>query len=504
MRSVTAAGAAPRTAFRLLIAIAATFMLVLSPAWAQSVVQYHFSADRAGNYVVPGLTLERARTIHLDPVFDGRVDGHIYAQPLLFKAAGRDILLVATENNTVEALDTRTGRPAWRRSLGRPVPSAMLPCGNIDPVGITGTPAIDDSRRAIYLDAMVRTDEGPQHLVFGLSLESGQVLPGFPLNVAHALAADGVEFIASDQNQRGALLVMHNRVYIPYGGHFGDCGNYHGLLIGISLDIGHRVAAWSTRASGGGIWAPGGIVSDGNSLFVATGNTFETAQWGGGEAVIRLGFDLKPPQSTRDYFAPSDWRILDRRDADLGGTSPLPINLSSSAGIKRFIVALGKDGKAYLLNRDNLGGIGGELAVAEVSSNRIITAPAVFPTRQGGAFVVFPAKGLRCSAAVLRSSIGALVLRAGPTPTISLAWCAPLDGSGTPIVTTTDGRSNPIVWIAGAEGDDRLHAIQGENGRSVMTLQESPLNGLRHFAPIVASKEHLFVPADGRIYAFKP
>ncbi len=377
----------------------------------------------------------------------------------------------------------------------------MLPCGNIDPVGITGTPAIDDSREAVYLDAMVATSSGPQHLVFGLSLENGQLEPGFPVNVARALTPLGFNFVPRYQNQRGALLVTHNQVYIPYGGHFGDCGEYHGWVVGVGLNDDHRVTAWATKLTGGGIWAPGGVVSDGQSLFVATGNTFDASQWGGGEAVIRFAFQLGPVQSTRDYFAPSDWRKLDRRDADLGGTAPVPINLKGAAGLARLMVALGKNGKAYLLNRDNLGGVGGELMVIEVSASRIISAPAVFPAPDDGELVVFPASALSCPAAAPGPAIGALEIRAIPRPEISLRWCSPLDGSGTPIVTTTDGRSNPIVWIVGAEGDNRLHGFEGDNGKPIVTV-ESVLEGLRHFAPIVASRDRLFVPADDRIYAF--
>ena len=503
MRSVTAAAhGAPRT--RLLLLVIALFTAVSTLASAQAIVQYHLSADRAGNYIVPGFSLEHVRSIHLDSGFDGRVDGHVYAQPLIFRAAGREILVVATESNVVEALNALTGKPVWRRSLGPPATSAMLSCGNINPLGITGTPVIDYERRAIYLDAMVQTDDGLQHLIFGLSLEGGQVMAGFPVNVAQSLAKRGLRFIARDQNQRGALLITHNTLYVPYGGHFGDCGNYYGWVVGISLDDGHELVAWRTQASGGGIWATGGIASDGDSLFIATGNTFETSQWGGGEAVIRLGFDLKPPHSPRDYFVPSDWRMLDRRDADLGGTSPLLINLSSSGAVSRFVMALGKNGKAYVLSRDNLGGIGGGLASRQVSSYSIRTAPAVFPGKDGSTYVVFPATGFMCPAAASISSIGALELRAGPAPSISIAWCAPFEGGGTPIVTTTDGHSNPIVWIVGAEGDDRLHGFRGDNGESALIRPQVRLNGLRHFAPIVAWREHLFVPADGRIYAFKP
>jgi hypothetical protein len=442
--------------------------------------------------------------MHLDGVFDGRVNGHVYAQPLQFNAPGRNLLLVATENNIVDALDAATGRLIWQTSVGQPVTSAMLPCGNIDPLGITGTPAIDQSRQAMYLDAMVATTDGPQHLIFGLSLQNGKVLSGFPVNVASILAGHGLRFVASDQNQRGALLISHNMLYVPYAGHYGDCGNYHGWLVGFGLDNPQRVLAWSTAAAGGGIWAPGGVVSDSNSLYVATGNTFETFQWGGGEAVIRFDPELKPPESTHDYFAPSNWHLLDRRDADLGSTAPVPFDLNRSGSIEHALIALGKDGKAYLLDRDNLGGIGNELASKEVSSDEIKTAPAVYPAPDGGAFVAFPASFIDCPAGKAKGTIGALKITAAPKPSISVAWCASLNGRGIPIVTTTDGRSNPIVWLVGAEGDDRLHGFRGTDGQPILTQPQLSMHGLRHFAPIVATTEHIFVPADGRIYAFTP
>jgi hypothetical protein len=468
-------------------------------AQAQSVLQYHGSADRAGNYVIPGLTPARARLMHLDSAFDGRVDGNVYAQPLLFTVAGRELLFVATENDIVDALDARTGQLVWRKSLARPVPVTMLPCGNINPLGITGTPVIDKSRGAIYLDAMTLTNAGlQQHLVFGLSMLNGQVLPGFPVNVAQALAALGKHFTPRYQNQRGALLIMQNTLYIPYGAHAGDCGSYHGWVVGVGLDKPHHVIGWSTQAAGGGIWAPGGIISDGESLFVATGNTFNASHWEDGEAVIRFGIDLEPPASLIDYFAPSDWPTLDARDLDLGGTNPVSLDL----GVSRLILALGKDANAYLLDRNNLGGIGGALLVERVSNEGIVTGPAAYPGPSGEAFVAIHGEGSRCASPVSNPSLIVLKVQARPTAAISTAWCGSLNGAGAPIVTTTNGSANPIVWMVGAEGDNQLHAFQGLNGEPLLTGSQPTMRGLRHFVTIVATPGHLYVPADGRIYAF--
>src|SRR5436309_4854068 len=70
-----------------------------------------------------------------------QLDGQIYAQPVIVG----DHVFVATENNTVYALDAASGSTLWSQHLGDGVPRSTLPCGNIDPTGITGTPAVDAS-----------------------------------------------------------------------------------------------------------------------------------------------------------------------------------------------------------------------------------------------------------------------------------------------------------------------------------------------------------------------
>ena len=114
-------------------------------AGTQEVLEHHGDAARSGLYVVPGLTWEAAGQLQRDPNFQGDVSGPVYAQPLYWRApdSERALLLVATEQNLVYALDARSGAPAWKISLRSPVPRSSLPCGNINPLDITGTPAID-------------------------------------------------------------------------------------------------------------------------------------------------------------------------------------------------------------------------------------------------------------------------------------------------------------------------------------------------------------------------
>ncbi len=461
-----------------------------------SVLTYHGHADRSGHFVVPGLTWARARALRLDPSFAPRFSGHLYAQPLYWQPPGAasGILYVVTENDTVAAIDAASGRALWRRRVGTPVPLAALPCGNIDPLGITGTPVIDPATGAIYFDAVSGASGTMRHLIYALSLRNGAVLPGWPVDVTAALAAQGQHFIARDQNQRGALAILSGRVFVPYGGHFGDCSDYHGWVVGVSLGNPSDVVSWHTRARGGGIWAPGGIASDGHSLTVATGNTFGARRWSDGEAVIRLDSSLTRSDQPQDFFTPADWRTLDAHDLDLGGSNPLLLDLPSGNSTQALALAFGKDRRAYVLDRDDPGGIGGALAARTVATQPIITAAAAW-LAPGGALVAIAAHGRGCPP----GNLTVLKITAGSPPVITTAWCGALDGRGSPIVTTTNVGAEPIVWVLGAEGDGRLHGYQGDTGAPL--YESAPLAGLRHFETLIAVPSRLYVGADGRLYA---
>ena len=96
-----------------------------------------------------------------------------------------------------------------------------------------------------------------------------------------------------------------------------------------------------------------------------------------------------------------------------------------------------------------------------------------------------------------------LKISSEPKAEIGTAWCASFEGEGAPIVTTSDGNGgNPIVWIVGAEGDNRLHAYRGDTGEELTKVTGKTMQGLRHFFTVLAVDGHLYVAADGRIYAF--
>jgi hypothetical protein len=339
--------------------------------------------------------------------------------------------------------------------------------------------------------------------LFGLSLLNGSVLPGLPVNVADALLRLGTTFTPLVQNQRGALAIADSVLYVPYGGHAGDCGQYHGTVLGVPLLAPSAFTAWITRGLAGGIWAPGGISFDGQSLYIATGNTMGASEWADGEAVIRLPPALSHSDQPQDFFAPSDWQQLDAADADLGGSNPLPLDVPGPGGTSALIMALGKDGKAYLLDRTNLGGIGGSLVEEMVANAPIRTAPVRYSLADS-VLVAFQAEGSACPASAPGSGLVALRVQSGPPPSLGTAWCAPLNGHGNPIVTTTDGISDPIVWVVGAEGDNRLHGFRGDTGEPIFAGggPSDAMAGLRHFVTILAAQGRLYVAADGQIYAF--
>src|SRR5262249_6180222 len=188
---------------------------------------YH--GNPAGTGVAPSVTAVNTRTrAWTSP----SLDGNIYGEPLVF--AGR--VYVATENDTVYALSSATGRPVWSRHLGRPVPAGSLACGNIAPtVSITGTPVIDPSRRQVFgvADELVRGRPAP--IMAGVATATGRV------EMTRDVDLPGTDPAA--QLQRTGLTLDAGRVVFGMGGNFGDCGNYRGKVEAIPETAGGRPEA---------------------------------------------------------------------------------------------------------------------------------------------------------------------------------------------------------------------------------------------------------------------
>lgn len=459
-----------------------------------NVAQHHNHASRDGLYADTAVTQAAAAGLKRDLGFDGKIAGNVYAQPLYIEG-GLPMLIAVTEANNVYALDPATGSIIWQRNVGAPVPLANLPCGDISPLGITGTPVVDLGSRTLLFDAMTTPDNGTtkRHLVYALDVDSGTNKSGWPVDVNATARFGGLVFTSSVQNQRGALAVLGGRAYIPYGGNAGDCGNYHGWLVGIDLRNPTDVQAWATPARGGGAWAVGGVASDAGAPFLATGNTFAVSVWGGGESIIRFQPGPVFSGASADYWAPTNWLALDASDTDLGGSGALLVDVPGATP-SQLVVALGKDGNAYLLDRAELGGISRPLAQAHISTSTIIQAAATYQTALG-TYVV-------CCANT--TQLVAFRINPGVPPGIALAWTTNQGGRGSPFVTSTGGTNNVVVWGIGCEGDQRLHGFDGDTGQVIFSGGGASelMAGTRRFNTAIAARGRIYVANDNKVYAF--
>lgn len=267
----------------------------------------------------------------------------MYGQPLVIGGT----VVAATETDEVYGLDRTTGAVRWHTKVGTPLPLSKQPCGNIDPLGITGTGAYDPQTKLVYF---VAQSGRSTHVLVGLKLTDGKV--AFRRDVP---SPD--QHPAYDQ-QRGALAVGHGRIYVVFGGHDGDCGPYRGSVLGVPASGRGKIVSYLVPTSKqAGIWATGGpVIGPTGTIYVTDGNgAASEKKFDGSDAVTALTADLKPI----GIFAPKNWRMLSADDLDLGSSSPALMPDGR-------ILQVGKSGVGYLLNAKDLGGVGGQLASGPV------------------------------------------------------------------------------------------------------------------------------------------
>ena len=265
--------------------------------------------------------------------------------------------------------------------------------------------------------------------------------------------------------------------------------------MGVDINDPTNVHAWATTAIGGGIWGHGGVASDGTNMFVVTGNTFNTGgNWMGGEAIIRLQSGPTWTGQPTDYWVPTNWFSLDNSDTDLGGVSATVIDVPGATP-SQLVLALGKDSNAYVLNRNNLGGIAGPVAQANVGGINRGTSAVTYHTSQGTYFGFHNDAG----------AIAAWRVTATSPPTIVNAWTISQNGRGSPWVTTTDGTNNVIVWVAGVAGDQRLHAYDGDTGVVIYAGggANELMSGTRQWNTGMVARGRIYFGADNKVYAFR-
>jgi hypothetical protein len=492
--------------------------LVLSTIPAASaqvnVTQFHNHDSRDGLYIDSAFTPSAAANLTRDMNFDGTISGDVYAQPLYIEdgPGGRAMIIVVTESNNVYALDAVDGSVIWERNVGPPVLAGDLGCTKFDSMGITGTPIVDLASRALFLAAMTTPDGGPtkQHLILSLNVDTGDINPGWPVDVEAAASYNGVNFTARTQQQRPALGIVGNILYVGYGSKR-DCNTWHGWLVGVPIDNPSSVTAWAaataTGAKGGAIWGVGGIASDGKNPFVTTGNTSGTGgDWDGGEAVIRFQPGPIFSDDPIDFWAPTNWQSLDQIDGDLGSSGPLLVDVPGATP-SHLIVALTKHRNAYLIDRDNLGGISAPIDQSQVANSTILQAAVTYRT-QDGTYVAFRANNDG------NTVLSAFRITATNPPTIDSAsgWDVnrASGGCGSPFATSTDGNNNMIVWVVGTEdhqtqGDQRLHGYDGNTGAVIYDGggANELMAGTHYYSTTgIVARGRVYVAGDNKVYAF--
>jgi outer membrane protein assembly factor BamB len=370
------------------------------------------------------------------------LDGAVYGQPLLVG----DLVIAATENDSIYGLDQATGKVAWRTHVGTPVPLSSLPCGNIDPLGITGTPVYDQANGLVYA---VAETSGYHHVLVGASVRDGsvQVERDIP-------TPDGQP--RYDQ-QRPGLTIQAGRVYVAFGGLYGDCGPYRGSVVGVPLGGGGPLISYVVpTAREGAIWGTSGPVTgpDG-TMYVSVGNGSVTSTtFDGSDAVTALSPDLK----RTGIFAPSSWYHDSQNDLDLGSTQPalLPDGM---------LLADGKSGTAYLVSAARLGGVGGQVAQAQVCEaygGAAVQGSIVYePCAQGGL---------------------AAVSTAGSK--IRVLWHGPAAAQGSPVI------GGGAVWVTDYQGG-RLYELDPGTGATRASLSLGTT--LPHFSSMSMTGSHAFL-----------
>jgi hypothetical protein len=224
------------------------------------------------------------------------------------------------------------------------------------------------------------------------------------------------------------------------------------------------------------------------------------------EAVLRITGMAQFDGTDKSEFYPAQWKSMDIADADLGGSNSTLVTIPGSTP-EKVVVAIGKDGRLFLLDPNNLGGQDGSIVELEVASTgqaaagAVKTVPTAYHTAKG-TYVAFTAdSGPACPSPVTGKAIVAVRISPGAPPTADVAWCAPgpSGASTAPIATTSDGKSDPIVWyISGSQ----LKGVDGDTGDSVFG-GEGTCSDVNRWTSPIAVNNRIVTGANGKLCSWK-
>lgn len=488
-------------------------------AMSGAILMFHNDAARTGwTEDEHELTSQSVRSGRFLKLWAAALEGEIYAEPLVVPGirvggALHTVVYAVTEHDLIYAVDASDGHRLWGPvALGTPVSRDALACGNIDPVGITSTPVVDPDSSTLYVSGLTTPDGGRTKVykVAALDLATGHFRPGWPVDVAPP-ASSGRQFDPGIQQQRSALAFVHGVVYVAFGGYWGDCGDYHGWVIGVpAASPGHQQSFATPTHRMGGIWAAGGVAadSDGN-LYASVGNSDSQGTIDLSESVIRLhtapvlGFSGAP----RDFFVPSNFVPLNEHDTDLGSASPLVLPDQPGTSTPHLLFIAGKQGVGYLIDRGNMGGLSkGDGITGEGLYSRCLFGdcqsgpPKVFSDvaywdgGDAGRFIIVPGRGDQPAPCHGTGGVVALRLDSGGAAhrsVFDIAWCSgSMRNAGAP-AASGEGPGG-LVWVVDAS-DGVLHALDARTGDDVFSSSGANALGEAHqfITPAVAG---------GRVY----
>jgi hypothetical protein len=354
--------------------IIATVIMALTAVG--DVLTYHDDNSRTGVAADTALTTKNVTALTFGKKFDLAVDGQVYAQPLVIsnivvRGILHNLLLVATEADSVYAFDAFSGALLWHTSLlaNGEVPAGSINCTDLTPEnGITSTPVIDPALQEVFVLGMCRTVAGTNiEKLYALDLSTGNhvrsivIAAQFPGSFpAPDVVGGKIHWIATQERQRAALLLLNGVIYTAYGS-FCDRGYYAGWVIAYNASTlaqvgvfndnptaaGTAAGTLNPNGSGGGIWGAGsGLAANSTQLFATTGNGPFDGLTTFGDCVLRLS----PTCKLNEFFVPPEQLSDQQHDTDLGSGG---LVLLSQGGLQLGVVA-GKSGTIYLVDSTNL------------------------------------------------------------------------------------------------------------------------------------------------------
>jgi polyvinyl alcohol dehydrogenase (cytochrome) len=410
----------------------------------------------------------------------------IWSQPLVLG----DRVYVATVADEVYALEASTGKVVWQKSVGTPVPSGELPCGDIEPtVGVVGTPVIDVELGALYVvaDRWSQVTKAAEHRLVGLSLTSGEEMVSTDVDPP---GADPKALL-----QRTALNLDKGEVIFGYGGNDGDCSDYQGAVVAAPTN-GGTPRFWQYQPalpslSGGAVWAPAGpAVDEAGNVYATTGNPdppegqrAETFDYS--DSVVQLNlvqdFVAQPstePASPLGWFEPPNWEEESNNDLDLSSAAAelLPGGLLFQAG---------KDGVGYLIDE------------ATMKTDH----DAVFKAQVCKGAGSFGGDAFANDVLYIACTNGTQALAYNETDhTFTALWQGPSDAFGPPIV------SAGLVWTVATGafkgGGTKLYGLEPSTGKPRYT-ETLPSPVADHFASPSAAGGRLYVSTGCSVSAYQ-